>query len=175
MLETSRATAADVMSRDVAVVQPDTSLRQLLRVMATRRVSGVPVVDDTGMLVGVVTEGDLFRWHEEFDSREQRWLDSLAEGTMLPRDFVDWLRAQHEKVRVVMHSGDLATVTEDTPVHDIEALLATRRIKRVPVLRDGKVVGIVARADLVRLLARTLEATPEPATAGAGGQATRRG
>ena len=158
MLETALETAADVMSRDVSVVGPATPLRRLLRVMAERRISGCPVVDDQGIIVGMVSEGDVIRWHDGFDSREESWLDALGEGLDHPPAFIDWLRSQRELVRSIMRTSDIITVTEDTPARDIEAIMTTRNIKRVPVVRDGRVVGIVARSDLVRLLARTLDA-----------------
>jgi CBS domain-containing protein len=162
MLESTIERAADVMSRDVAVVRPDTSLRTLLRVMADRRISGVPVVDDEGHIVGMVSEGDVIRWHDELDDRSEVWLDSLGEGLDVSPDFVSALRSQHEKVRFIMRTGEIVSVTEDTPAREIEAIMTSRDIKRVPVLRDGRLVGIVARSDLVRLLARTL-ATREAA------------
>lgn len=165
MLESALETAADIMSRNVAVVSPDTSMRSLLHLMAERRISGVPVVDAEGSIVGMVSEGDVIRWHDGFETKQEHWLDHLGEGLDLPPDFVDWMQAQHESVRAVMRTGTAVTVTEDTPVREIEAIMTARNIKRVPVLHDGRIVGIVARSDLVRLLSRTLDAraTPQPA------------
>jgi CBS domain-containing protein len=165
MLEAAIETAADIMSRDVAVVHPDTSMRSLLRLMAERRISGVPVVDGEGRIVGMVSEGDVIRWHDGLDQKQEHWLDQLGEGLDVPPAFVGWMQARHESVHAVMRPGEPITVTEDTPVREIEALMTTRDIKRVPVLRDGRIVGIVARSDLVRLLARLLAARAEAATA----------
>lgn len=158
MLEAALETAADIMSRDVAVVHPDTSMRTLLHLMAERRISGVPVVDGDGLIVGMVSEGDVIRWHDGFEVKQEHWLDHLGEGLDVPVEFTDWMQAQHESVRAIMRTGEAVTVAEDTPVREIEALMTARDIKRVPVLRDGRIVGIVARSDLVRLLARLLDA-----------------
>jgi CBS domain-containing protein len=158
MLEASSETAADIMSRDVAVVHPDTPMRSLLRLMVGRRISGVPVVDEAGRIVGMVSEGDVIRWHDGFEVKQEHWLDQLGEGQEVPAEFVGWIQAQHESVRAIMHPGEAVTVAEDTPVREIEALMTARHIKRVPVLREGRIVGIVSRSDLMRLLARLLEA-----------------
>lgn len=158
MLEATLATARDVMSRDVVIVTPDTPLRTLLRIMSERRISGLPVVDQSGRIVGMVSASDLFRWRDGLEARQEHWLDQLGEGLDAPPAFVDWIQAQHETVRAAMTTGEIATVTEDTPAREIAALMTRRGIQRVPVLRDERIVGIVARSDLIGLLARTLDA-----------------
>ena len=80
MLDETIFTAGDLMTRDVAVVHPETSLLEAVRLMARRRISGMPVVDDAGAIVGVFSEGDLVRWHEGHTERQTRWLEMLAEG-----------------------------------------------------------------------------------------------
>ena len=80
MLDEAIFRAGDLMTRDVAVVHPDTSLLEAVKVMAHRRISGMPVVDNSGAIVGMISEGDLVRWHEGFTERQARWLDMLAEG-----------------------------------------------------------------------------------------------
>lgn len=155
MLDEALVTAGDLMTRDVAVVHPETSLLQAVRLMAQRRISGMPVVDDAGNIVGMLSEGDLVRWHEGHTEKQARWLDMLAEGTDLAPAFLEGIREQRHKVKAVMAHG-AATVTEDTPARDIARLLCDKNIKRVPVVRDGKLVGIVARSDLVRALAERL-------------------
>ena len=80
MLDESAVTAGDIMTRDVAVVRPESSLLEAVKLMASRQISGLPVVDQSGKVVGIITEGDLVRWHEGSSEREQRWLDMLAEG-----------------------------------------------------------------------------------------------
>ena len=159
MLEGSVVTAGDLMSRDVAVVHPETSLLDAVKLMATRRISGMPVLDKAGAIVGMLSEGDLVRWREGYSEREARWLDMLADGYELAASFLQELQSEHHKVKSAMAHG-ATTVAEDTPAHEIAHLMYTQNIKRVPVTRDGKLVGIVARSDLVRALARKLEEQP---------------
>jgi CBS domain-containing protein len=163
MLDETIFTAGDLMTRDVAVVHPETSLLQAVKVMADRGISGVPVVDDKGVVLGMLTEGDLVRWHEGYSERQARWLDMLADGFELAPAFVEGIREEHRKVKNVMTSG-VTTVTEELPAREIARLMYEKNIKRVPVLRDGRLVGIVARSDLVRALASKLEdkAAPGP-------------
>jgi CBS domain-containing protein len=161
MLDEAIFTAADLMSRDVAVVHPETTLLEAVRIMAERRISGVPVVDDRGVLVGMLSEGDLLRWHEGHNVKQARWLEMLAEGADLSNAFLSLMRDQRRQVQNLMAPGAV-TVTEDAPAREIANLMYTRGIKRVPVLRDGKLVGIVARSDLVRALAQKLDEAPKP-------------
>ena len=156
MLDEAVLTAADVMTRDVAVVYPDTSLLDAVKLMAKRRISGVPVLDRGGTIVGMLSEGDLIRWHEGYTERQARWLDMLAEGTALAPEFLTGIREQNRRVSTVMSQGAI-TVSETTPAREVARLMHANDIKRVPVLRDGKLVGIVARSDLVRALAEKLE------------------
>jgi CBS domain-containing protein len=166
MLDEAVFTAGDLMTRDVAVVHPETSLLDAVKLMAQRRISGVPVLDDAGAIVGMLSEGDLVRWHEGYTERQARWLAMLADGLELAPDFVKGIRDQHRKVGTVMAKGAI-TVTEDIPARDVAHLLHTKGIKRIPVVRDGKLVGIVARSDLVRALALKLEEAAAAPTAGA--------
>ena len=162
MLDEAVFTASDLMTRDVAAVHPETSLLEAVKLMAERRISGVPVVDDAGAIVGMLSEGDLVRWHEGYTDRQARWLDMLADGFHLAPAFLQGIREQNRKVKTVMSAG-VVSVSEDVPARDIAHLMYSRNIKRVPVVRDGKLVGIVARSDLVRALAAKLAETSLPA------------
>ena len=164
MLDEAVFTAGDLMTRDVAVVHPETSLLDAVKLMAQGRISGVPVVDDAGKIVGILSEGDLVRWHEGYSERQARWLDMLAEGLQLAPAFLEGIREQQRKVKSVMSPGAL-TVTEDALARDVAHLMYSKNIKRVPVLRDGALVGIVARSDLVRALAVKLAEAPAAGTA----------
>ncbi len=155
MLEDGAFTAGDLMTRDVVVVHPETSLREAVSLMADRHVSGLPVVDSDGTLVGMLSEGDLVRWHEGYSARQAKWLDMLADGFILAPDFLEGIRSEQHKVKAVMSKG-ATTVTEDVLAREIASMMYARKIKRVPVLRDGKLVGIVSRSDLVRALAMRL-------------------
>jgi len=147
------------MTRDVAVVHPETPLLEAVRLMAGRHISGMPVLDDTRAIVGMLSEGDLVRWHEGYTDRQARWLDMLAEGTELAAAFLVGIRDQHRKVGSVMAPGAI-TVTEEAPARVVAHLMHEKNIKRVPVVRNGKLVGIIARSDLIRALAQKLEEKP---------------
>jgi CBS domain-containing protein len=148
--------AMDVMTTNVITVEPDTSVQQLAMLLSERGISGVPVVDKDNRLVGVVTEGDLLhraetRTERRIQRRRSRWLDTLTADQEAARDYV---KAHGRVVREIM-TREVISVSETTELADIATLLETKRIKRVPVLRDGKLVGIVSRANLVRALAMT--------------------
>jgi CBS domain-containing protein len=175
MLDEAVFTAGDLMTGDVAVVHPETSLLEAVKLMAERRISGVPVLDDAGEIVGMLSEGDLVRWHEGYTERQARWLDMLGDGFHLAPAFLEGIRDQHRKVKTVMSVGAV-TVSEDMPARDIAHLMYSKNIKRVPVVRDGRLVGIVARSDLVRALAVKLAEAPHSAAAPATpNEALRRG
>lgn len=146
--------AMDIMTTGVITVGAETSVQDLAKLLCDRAISGVPVVDSDNRLVGLVSEGDLLHRAEtgterRTERRRSRWLDSLASDRDLARDYV---KSHSSKVRDVM-TREVITVSDTTELADIADLLETRRIKRVPVLRDGKLVGIVSRANLVRALA----------------------
>ncbi len=154
--------AMDVMTPDVVTVNPDTSVQALAKLLSERAISGAPVVDPDGRMVGIVSEGDLLHRTElgteqPRKARHSWWLEHFAAG--LARDYV---KSHGRTVRDIM-TRDVATVSEETDLADVAMLLETRRIKRVPVVRDGKVVGIVSRSNLVRALGATPSA-PAPAT-----------
>lgn len=159
MLEESAVTAGELMTRDVAVVHPEDSLVQAVKLMAHRQISGLVVVDAAGTIVGVLTEGDLMRWHQGRSEKQAQWLERLAEGGNLAPSFLGSLRDEHNKVKAVMSSA-VITASEDTPGREIANLMVSKGIKRIPVLRDGRLVGIVARSDLVRALAEKLGERP---------------
>ena len=148
--------AMDVMTTNVITVDPDTSVQALATLLSERAISGVPVVDRDNRLVGVVTEGDLLHRAEtgterRTERRRSRWLDLFGTDQEAARDYV---KAHGRTVREIM-TREVISVGDTTELADIATLLETKRIKRVPVLRDGKLVGIVSRANLVRALAMT--------------------
>lgn len=149
----SNLSAADVMTRNVATVTPHTSLRAAAKLMASRKISGLPVVNAAGKLVGMVTEADLLRPDEEAESRHHWWLDMLAEGHDLSPEFLAAMRLTERPVEKVMHH-EVVTVEETTPLRDVAKLIVEKGIKRVMVVNDGKLVGVVSRADLVEAIAQ---------------------
>jgi CBS domain-containing protein len=156
MLESSALTAADLMTRDVITVHPETRLRDAALKLVGARISGMPVVDDKGAVVGVVSEGDLVRWTEELSPQQSWWLNMLADGFELAPEFLEQIRSVHAVVRAVMHTN-VVCVEETTPAREIAHLMSEHQFKRVPVVKDGRLVGIVARADLVRALAESFK------------------
>jgi CBS domain-containing protein len=138
---------AEVMTHRVIAVTPDVSIVEAANLMLQAKVSGLPVVDDSGKLAGIVTEGDFLRRAELGTAkRRPRWLEFVTSSGKLAEEFV---RAHGRKVSKIM-TPDPHTVTEDTPLADAVDLMERQRIKRLPVLRDGKPVGMVTRANLLR-------------------------
>ena len=144
--------ARDVMNKPVVTVHPDTPTREIARLLLDKHISAVPVVNDDGAAVGIVSEGDLIRPERAALAARQSWLEILAEGEPIAPELVAWLHSQHQTARAVM-SAPAITVGEDTELGEIARVLVTHRIKRVPVVRDGRVTGIIARGDLLRAMA----------------------
>ena len=115
------------------------------------------------------------RWHEGYTERQVRWFDMLAERFDLAPEFLKGIQEQHRKVKTVMSPGAV-TVTEDIPAREVARLMYAKNIKRVPVVRAGTLVGIVARSDLIRALAQKLGEEPvaQPAVPSSVNEALRR-
>jgi CBS domain-containing protein len=147
-------TAAEIMtSAPLVVVHPNDRVPTIASALRDNHVSSAPVVDAAGNLVGLVSEGDLIRHlGNEYERRRAWWLDQLAEGEDLATDFLEYLKEENRSAADVM-KHDVVTVAEDAPVADIVDLFAKHDIKRVPVLREGKLVGIVSRSDIIRAMA----------------------
>lgn len=147
-------TARDVMTSKVVAVHADTPVREIARVLLDNHISAVPVLDTGGAPIGMVSEGDLIeRAEAERRERSDWWLAMLAEGESLSPEFLSNLRRPERTARELM-SRPVVTVGEDTATAEIARLLQAYRIKRVPVVREGQVVGIVSRENLLRALAQ---------------------
>jgi CBS domain-containing protein len=144
-------TVQSVMTRNVVTIGPEASIRTAAKIMATNRVSGLPVVDSEGRLVGMVSEMDLLRSREATADKESWWLNMLAEGEKMSPEYVEYVRSSNNQVRLVMHA-EVTSISEDMPLSEVARLIVDKGIKRLPVVADGKLVGIVSRADLVRAL-----------------------
>ena len=145
--------ARDIMTSEVITVGEDATVPEAAKLMAERGISAVPVVDKENRVIGMVSEGDLLHRAETGTERRRSWwLDMVSSTNKLAGEYI---KSHSGKVKDVM-TRDVLSVTEETPVADIAVLLETNRIKRVPVVRDGKIVGIVSRANLVRALAMTI-------------------
>ena len=142
--------ASDVMTRRVITAGPDTSIVEAARLMLENRISGLPVLDGRGRLIGIVTEGDFLRRAETGTARHRsRWLEFLIGPGRLADEFV---RSHGRKVEDVM-TPDPRTVAEDTPLEDAVQLMERNNIKRLPVVRNDQLVGILSRANLLSALA----------------------
>jgi CBS domain-containing protein len=158
--------AMDVMTNKVITVDENASVQEVAKLLVEHGISAVPVVDKDNRVIGMVSEGDLLHRAETgTDRRRSWWLEQMTATNQLAAEYV---KSHSAKVKDVM-TRNVLSVTEATRVADIAVLLETHRIKRVPVLRDGKLVGIVSRANLVRALAMTVS---EPAS---GAEADDRG
>ena len=159
--------AAQVMTLRPVAADPAMSVREVAKLLLRHRISAVPVVDAAGDLLGIVSEGDLVRRGDVVrDDRQSWWLQMLAEGEALAPQFLAYARSGGRPVGDLM-TREVVKVEEETPLPEIARLLEQHRVKRVPVLRQAKLVGIVSRADLVRALAHeeeTAERPPGPAT-----------
>ena len=152
--------AADIMTPRVITISADTQITEAIRLMLQNRISGLPVVDAAGNLVGIVTEGDFLRRAEDkTEKRRAHWLEFILGPGRLAGEYV---RTHGRKVSEVMSHAPI-TAEENTPLEEIVRLMETKHIKRVPIVRGNKVVGIVSRANLLHILAR-LAAESKPVT-----------
>jgi CBS domain-containing protein len=149
--------AMDVMTSGVISVDENATVPEVAKLMAERGISAVPVVDNDDRVIGMVSEGDLLHRAETGTERRRSWwLEMVSSTNQLAGEYI---KSHSGSVKDVM-TRDVLSVTEESPVADIAVLLESNRIKRVPVLRDGKLVGIVSRANLVRALAMTINEAP---------------
>lgn len=142
--------AADVMTTPAITVTQDASIQDVATTLLTHRISAVPVVGPDGSLVGIVSEGDLVRRIETGTGRRRAWWLELVAGPDAAAE--EFVREHSRRVGDVM-TGDVVTASPDTPLGEIAALLERRHIKRVPIVDNGKVVGIVSRSNIVQALA----------------------
>ena len=158
--------AMDVMVRDVVTVKPDDDVAEAVRLLAAHDVSALPVVDG-GRVVGVISEADLV--HRAAIGTEKHrpwWLEAVTPAATLAEDFA---KAHGRRVSELM-STHVVSAAEETSLAEIAALLERHRIKRVPILRDGELVGIVSRSNLVQALASS---EPQPRAGGDNDRAIR--
>jgi CBS domain-containing protein len=149
--------ARDVMTRGVISIDPNATVLQAARIMLQHHISGLPVVDAKGHLVGVLSEGDFLRRQEtRTERRRSRWLEFL----MGPgRIAADYSHSHGSKVAEVM-TTQVQSVSEDTALEDIVRLMEKHRIKRLPVLRGEELVGIVTRSNLMHAMVSLAQAAP---------------
>lgn len=142
--------AADVMTIDVVTVRPRTEVREIARLLLKHRISAVPVIDADHSVLGIVSEGDLMRRRENDTVRRHSW---WLEAMISTQDGAgEYIKSHGRKATDVMTSR-VVEVNENAPLSEIAGLLEMHHIKRVPVTRDGRLVGIVSRANLLHGLA----------------------
>ena len=146
--------ASDVMTSNVFSVSPQESLVVAAKLMLQRKISGLPVIDDLGELVGMVTEGDFLRRSEIGTKRERpKWVEFFIGPGKLADEYV---RFSGRKVRDVM-TRNVQTAAPETPLSEVVRIMERHHIKRLPVIEEGKIIGIVTRSDLLKPRARAAE------------------
>ena len=150
--------ARDIMTKGVITVGPDTSVREVTRSLLENRISAVPVIDGANRVLGIVSEGDLMR-RSEIGTEKGRswWLDALAETSELAHAFV---KSHGVKASEIMTSN-VITVDQTASIAEIAEILEDNNIKRVPVVRKGKLAGIVSRSNLLQALSAQKETVIE--------------
>jgi CBS domain-containing protein len=148
-----------IMTRKVMTVGVADSIVDAANIMLKQHVSGLPVIDEAGKLVGIVSQGDFIRRREIGTQRKRgRWLKFLVGPGKAASDFV---REQGRKVGEIM-TLDPHTVTEDATLEDIVQLMEHNNIKRLPVMRGDQLVGIVTRSNLLQAVAELARDVPDP-------------
>ena len=154
--------AYQIMTPRLVTVQVDTPIAEAAELMLKSRISGLPVVDAGGKLVGIVSEGDFIR-RGEIGTRHRRsgWLEFFVGPGKLASEFV---REEGRTVKDVM-TPEPVTISEDTTLEDIVQLMEQKGIKRLPVLSGQELVGIVTRANLLQAVANLARGVPDPTAA----------
>jgi len=142
--------AKDIMTTALVTATPDTQIDEIARLMLRTNISGVPIVNEDGTLAGLLSEGDLMRRVEGAMGRPRGRLARLLLGDGVSA--ADFIRLRGRHARDIM-TPKVITVAPDTPVGEIARLLERKHIKRVPVVKGGRLVGLVSRANLLRALA----------------------
>lgn len=152
--------ARDIMASRVVSIAPEATVLEAIELMLKNRISGLPVIDRAGALVGILTEGDFLRRAETGTERKRpRWLEFLLGPNSLAKDYV---RSHGRRVEEVM-TRELVTVSEDAPLDEVVRIMERKRVKRLPVMRGSELVGIVSRASLLHAFATISRDLPPPA------------
>ncbi|HLX15626.1 MAG TPA: CBS domain-containing protein [Bradyrhizobium sp.] len=152
--------AHQIMTRPVISVTPETTIVEAANTMLQKHVSGLPVLDANGKLVGIISEGDFIRRSEIGTQRKRgRFLKFILGPGKEASDFV---HEHGRKVSEIMTTEPLLTAGEETPLEEIVALMEKNNVKRLPVIRQDKVVGIVTRSNLLQAVASLARDVPDP-------------
>lgn len=143
--------AQDIMTRDVTTVSPNTSVRDIAALMVEKHISGVPVLTDNGEIIGIVSQSDLLHRAELGTERKHKWwFRTFSDSDALAREYA---KAHGLKAHDIM-ARYVVSVRDDAELRDVADILDNHRIKRVPVVREGRLLGIITRGDLVRALSQ---------------------
>jgi CBS domain-containing protein len=143
----------DIMTRNVVTVSPDATLKEIAGLLVKHSVSSVPVCDEAGRVVGIISERDLLRpFGKTIAQRRDWWISVLAQGNDLEPQFETLIGVDQHRAALLM-TQPVRTIEEETELSDLAEIMSQHDIKRLPVLRDQRLVGIVSRADVVRAIA----------------------
>ena len=143
--------AREIMTTDVVTVRLGTPVREIAALLSKRQFSGVPVAHEDGRLLGIVSESDLIHHAAiKAEPKGKWWLDSLSDPDAIAAAYAK----SHGRTAADVMARHVATIADDATLEDVAEVLGTHNIKRVPVMREGRLVGIITRSDLVRALAK---------------------
>jgi CBS domain-containing protein len=149
--------ALEAMTKDVITVGPSATVREVAALLVRHRISAVPVVSDEGRVIGIVSQTDLgHRSETATEKRRKWWLELFADANTKARDYIK----SHGLVAQDVMTRFVVSVSKDAHLSEVADILDTHRIRQVPVMQDGKLVGMISRADLVRKLAEALITAP---------------
>lgn len=154
--------AHEVMTRGVVTVTPSTAVREVAALLAEKSISGIPVVADDGHVVGIISESDLLHRAEIGTEKPRKsWLRAFADPDRLAREFAK----THGMLVDDIMSRHIVSVAEDTELQDVVNLLEKHNLKRLPVIKEGRLVGLITRGDIVRALSKkAMERVPAAVT-----------
>jgi CBS domain-containing protein len=155
--------ARDIMVTKVITVGPEASVRDVANILLSKRISALPVVEEHGELIGIISEGDLVRRAELDTNRHRSWWLEIFARKSREALAVEYVKSHARRVKDLM-TREVITAKPTTLLRDIAALLEKNRIKRVPIVAKGKVVGIVSRANLIQALASSREGVEQITT-----------
>jgi len=148
--------AKDIMTLNVITVGPDMPISDVAKLLIERRISAVPVIDNDNSLIGIVSEGDLVhRIRGDHELPRSWWLSLIGDPNDEPQEYI----RSHGKTAKDVMTKDVVAISEFTSIAEIAETLETKKIKRVPVVDDGKLVGIVSRANIIQALVAQKDAS----------------
>lgn len=149
------ARATDIMTRAVVTVAPTDTIDKVAETLSHHRISAAPVCDRDGKLVGMISEGDLIApFRESKRLKRDWWLGNLADGSELSQEFLNYIRHDKRTAANLM-TPKLVTAEQNMTIAELAEIMVSRGVKRVPIVENDKLIGIVSRADIVTALART--------------------